>query len=503
MAEIQYGAWADWVESTGSSWHDAGTTARARMADAGYDVSEGDSWMVNEASSAVRRGTGHARANLRELLRGLWEGDGTQLVRGSVLVIGVGQQTRDVSLYQTNLQSWLSDSVFWTDIATYVSDWSQEVFGDVRNWAVPDVSTPVRRDYLNDYLQHEFVLASAGVPTTATAGSYLQTGFSPLANAAWEHESGYGWTMVPMEQMAGWVSAQVDALRAFSVTTGQVQDHWGFAWAPRNLTGANASDFANKTGYILDRIASAVRDSGQTDGPDPGSAACGPPDQNLWCVGDLEGAQLNEAWKSFRVWTQSALTFTTPPQTIRAGTPSAAMTLSLVTSSGAQRDGDDTTHRDARLELAAGHVLDEPDRPMVDDLVAHDRRRLGHDQRLLLPRHDRRHPGADRVRGRRDERHADGDGHTRAGRIADGRAGLLDRSRSIEPEVRGRGHGHLRKRVSGDRGVGPLTTSRRLACTDERNRRRRSLPPARSATRPLRPSSTPLPARSRPRSRCE
>ena len=337
MAEIQYGAWADWVESTSSSWYEAGTTARMRMADAGYDVSEGDIWMVNEASSAVRRGTGHARANLRELLRGLWEGDGTQLVRGSVLVIGVGQQTRDVSLYQTNLQSWLSDSDFWIDIATYVSDWSQEVFGDVRNWAVPDVSTSIRRDHLNDYLQHEFVLAGAGMPTTATAGSYLQSGFSPLANAAWEHESGYGWTMVPMEQMAGYVSAQIDALRSFSVTTGQAQDHWGFAWAPRNLTGANASDFANKTGYILDRIASAVRDSGQTGGSEsPGSAACGPQGQNLWCVGDLEDARLNEAWKSFRVWTQSALTFTTPPQTIQAGTPSAAMTLSLVTSSGAQ-----------------------------------------------------------------------------------------------------------------------------------------------------------------------
>src|SRR4249920_513083 len=106
MAEISYGAWSSWVTSTGSSWYEAGTTARERMAAAGYDVSKGDSWVLNEASSAVRRGTGNARANLRELLRGLYQGDGTRPTRGAVFVIGVGQQTSDTSLYQTNLQNW-------------------------------------------------------------------------------------------------------------------------------------------------------------------------------------------------------------------------------------------------------------------------------------------------------------------------------------------------------------------------------------------------------------
>ena len=56
----------------------------------------------------------------------------TRPTRGAVFVTGLGQQTSDLSLYQTNLQNWLSDSAFWTDMATYVSDWSQEVYGDVR-----------------------------------------------------------------------------------------------------------------------------------------------------------------------------------------------------------------------------------------------------------------------------------------------------------------------------------------------------------------------------------
>jgi hypothetical protein len=51
-------------------------------------------------------------------------------------------------------------------------------------------------------------------------------------------------------------------------------------------------------------------------------------------VGDLPGARLSEAWKSFRVWTQPVLTFATPAQTITSGTPSAAMSLALTTSSG-------------------------------------------------------------------------------------------------------------------------------------------------------------------------
>jgi hypothetical protein len=308
------------------------------MAAAGYDVSKGDTWVVNEVTSAVRKGTGNARANLRELLRGLYQGDGTHPTRGAVFVIGVGQQTSDVSLYQSNLQNWMSDSAFWADMATYVSDWSQEVYGDVRNYAVPGVPTSVRRDYLNDYLQHKLVLAGVGPATIDTARSYLQTAYSPLANAAWERESGYGWTMVPAEQMAGYVSAQVYSLRYFSTSTGQPADHWGFAWAPRNASGIPAGDFAAQSGLVLDRLGAAVRDSGQmVDPEDPGSAACGPPGQNLWCVGDLEGARLNEAWKSFRVWTQPVLTFATPAQTIPAGTPSAAMSLALTTSTGQPR----------------------------------------------------------------------------------------------------------------------------------------------------------------------
>jgi hypothetical protein len=335
LAEIHFTSWSKWVADTGSSWYTAGVTARQRMAAAGYDVTKGDTWVVNELSTAVRRGTGNARANIRELLRGLYEGDGAHPTRGAALTVGVGQQTVDVSLYQTNLQTWFADSAFWTDMSKYVSDWSQEVYGDIRYYAVPGAPLATRRDYLNDYLQHEVLLAQAAPPAIEPARSYIASAYSPLANAAWERESGYGWTMVPFEQMAAYVSAQVYALRNFSSANSEPQDHWGFVWAPRNATGHSPAEFAAQTGEILDRLGVAIRDSGETVDPeDPGSGACGPPGVNQWCTGDVDPSRFNDAWKSFRVWTQPTLTFATAPQTIPAGTASAAIGVGLLNARG-------------------------------------------------------------------------------------------------------------------------------------------------------------------------
>ncbi len=423
MAEFHFATWTRWVASTGSSWYQAGVTLRERMAAAGYDVAKGDTWALNELNSAVRRGTGNARANVRDLMRGLYEGGG-QPSRGAVLVIGVGQRTSDVSLYQTNLQSWFSDSAFWADMATYVSDWSQEVYGDVRSYAVPGVAENVRRDYLNDYLQHQIVLAGVAPPSVETARTFVRNTYSPLANAAWERETGYGWTMVPAEQMAAYVSGQVHALRYFSATTGQAQDRWGFAWAPRNGSGASAADFAAQSGLVLDRLAAAVRDSAEASNPaDPGSAACGPPGQNVYCLVDVEGASFNEAWKSFRTWTQPVLGFATPAQTIPAGSISAPISLALVTTTGLAVTTARHARGDGQLELADRRVRDHSGRPLVEHGVPDDPSRHAHDRRLLLPGSARWESRADSVRRRCDERHPDD--HRHAG--TDGRA--LDHAR--------------------------------------------------------------------------
>jgi hypothetical protein len=328
MAEIHFATWSRWVASTGSSWYTAGVTARQRMAEAGYDVTRGDSWMLNELTSAVRRGDGNARANVRELLRGLYEGDGSRPTRGAVLVIGFGQRTSDLSVYQNTMQGWLADSAFWTDMATYVSDWSQEVYGDLRAHAVPGSPNTDRREFLNDYLQHKLVLATAGPSEVEPARAFLRATFSPLANGAWPRETAWGWTMVPAEQMAAYLAAQVNALRFFSATSAQPQDHWGFAWAPRNTTGLSTAEFAAQTGLLLDRLALAVRDSGDVVDPEnPGSGACGAGE--TLCAVDLAEARHNGAWRSFRTWAQSTLTIGAAPSTLPAGTVSPPLQLAL------------------------------------------------------------------------------------------------------------------------------------------------------------------------------
>jgi hypothetical protein len=324
LAEIHMSSWAGWVSQTGGNWHAAGQEARRRMAAAGYDVALGDTWAVNEFSSAVRRGDGAARASAREFVRGLYEGAELPDVRGAVFVVGVGQGTLDLSLYKTNLQAWLTDAPFWQDMAAYVEDWSQELYGDVRNYAVPGSDLGTRRDALNQYLQHELALARAGADATATARSYLDTAYSPLANAAWHWDTAFGWTAVSAEQMQHYVSAQTYALR--QADAARTRDHWGFAWAPRNGSGVAPGEFTAQTGAILDRLAAAIRDSAAGE---PGVGACA----SGWCGGDLAGAWFNGAWATFAVWSSQALVFAGPPQSLTAGVPSAPIAVQL------QRDG--------------------------------------------------------------------------------------------------------------------------------------------------------------------
>ena len=299
------------------------------MAEAGYDVAQGDTWALNELTSAVRRGDGNARANIREFLRGLYEATARGRPAAPSLVIGFGQRTSDVSVYQNTLQSWLSDTAFWTDMATYVSDWSQEVYGDLRGHAVPGEPVSVRREYLNDYLQHKLVLAGAGPSEIETARAYLQRGLQPAGERrVAARDAAWGWTMVPVEQMAAYVSAQINAMRNFTASSGQVRDHWGFAWAPRNTTG------------LLDRATSERRpDRSSTGWPprsatpanvaepeNPGSGACGLPAGDLLPRRPPRGPGHNESWRSFRAWAQSTLSIGPVSADVRlvAGVASAA-----------------------------------------------------------------------------------------------------------------------------------------------------------------------------------
>ena len=332
LAEINYSGWSNWVATNGGDWFTAGVTARQRMAAAGYDVTQGDAWAMNESSTAVRRNTGNARSNLEEFLRGLFDGGGNP-AKGVVFVVGQNQGG-DQSAYKITLQTWLQDSTFWNTVAQYVSDWMQESYGDMRTYAVQGASAQQRRDSLVQYLGHPLALANAGADLSAAARTFLASSYGPLANGAWSWSSSFGWTAVTFDQMQDFVSAQTYAERAFDAQNAFATDRLGFAWAPSNTQGLSSSDFGSQTAAILTRLAQAVRDSAATVDPnDPGIGACGPPGVNQWCQTVVPGAAFTTQWAAFSTWTQTGATFATPPVTFTAGTVAGPLTVQLKTGS--------------------------------------------------------------------------------------------------------------------------------------------------------------------------
>ena len=328
LAEIHLSTWQKWVASTGSTWYQAGIDARRKMAAAGFDVTAGDTWALNEVTSAMRRGDGAGRANLREFLRGLFDAGGEgPPTRGVVFVVGIGQRVTEVATYKARLQEWLQDAAFWADMNTYVSDWSQEAYGDVRSYAAPGAPIAGRRDALVDYLRHGDLLAGVGGTASGTANAFFTSAASPLGNAAFQWDFGFGYTLVDPGLMQHFVSAQVYAMRNHSVRFGRPSDHWGFAWAPRNSGSVPTTEWAAMTGSVLDRLATAIRDSASETLADPGVRACGPNGRNLWCAGDLLGAALTDKWRVFRTWSPTTLAFVSPPQAVGAGVVSAPLSL--------------------------------------------------------------------------------------------------------------------------------------------------------------------------------
>lgn len=319
-AEINYAAWQKWVTSTGNTWYDAGVTARQRMSAAGFSIASGDTWAVNELTSAVRTNTGSARQNVRDLVRGLYYGDGSEpSTQGIVFVVGVGQNGLSFPQYKANLESWLQDQNFWSDMTSYVGSFFQETYGDVRNYAIAGADPQTRAGLLNAFLQHplDLVTAPGAPPSTAVAKSFLTASYGPLANASWAWSASYGWTDVGSDVMADYISAQTYAMRL----TGEAQI--GFAWNPLNSQNLASTDFNSQVGTILARLAGSIQ---QTDGGDPTQACAA-----TGCSSVVDGATAVTGWNTFSTWTPTTADFTSAPISTSINTASSAITVQLQT----------------------------------------------------------------------------------------------------------------------------------------------------------------------------
>ncbi len=311
VAEIRWTSstgWRAWVVGGHPSWipgrtfYGAGQTARRRMAMRGLDVEAGETWAFNELTPEVLEGAPGARAEVLEFLRGLYDGDpGMPKARGIVFNIGVPSTSDadEVAAYTASLRAWLTDEPFWSELDQYVDVFANEVYASSLSWGVAGVSLVNRVRRLNDYFHHMTVLAEDAPKSLDAARNFLRRTYLPLANAAWPHPSIGDTHLLSADLMSRFVSTQVYALLHYLDESPETAPAGGigFGWAPVALPGYS------ETGrdQIAARLAEAIQAATATSASVP-KDACGAAGAWLWCSGQVEGAKLNKAWRTFADW---------------------------------------------------------------------------------------------------------------------------------------------------------------------------------------------------------
>src|SRR3954454_5476836 len=193
VAEMTLGgptAWSEWVNAVaGRTWFDAGVLFRKRMADAGYRFDLGETWLLNEFDRSTRHDEApYTRAAMKDLLRGLYYGDGSGPTVPGIVEIGIAythQNIPDVEGYKSEMEAWLKDSDFWTAVDPYISVLTKEVYPDMRYWGVAGSNRNERTRHLTQYMEHVMNLVEAGPAEVGAARALFDRAYMPLGNATW------------------------------------------------------------------------------------------------------------------------------------------------------------------------------------------------------------------------------------------------------------------------------------------------------------------------------
>lgn len=295
LAEFSWHAWAKWVgESPGTrDFAAAGKLFRRRMAEAGYDVAGGDSWVINEFPSTTRTGEANVWNHEQDAVRGLYEGVDGVTSQGVVFIAGMGEHLVNFSLYKPNLSGWLKQTAFWTAMKSYVRWFSYEVYADPHFDCVVGSNVVADAEHLNAYLEHLPRLAFAGGDATVTAANYLKRSFLPLLSAAWNSDNGFGDNRIALAQFAKYSRLQIYATHVWAAHHPYPGRRIGFAWAPKNST--RDDDIA-----LADVIANAVTRSYPANAfYNLGKYACSVDGSLDGCGCTVSGAQYNTRWNQF------------------------------------------------------------------------------------------------------------------------------------------------------------------------------------------------------------
>jgi hypothetical protein len=331
VAEMTLGddtGWANWVRD-GHTWYEAGVEFRRRMESAGYDIAAGETYLINEFDQTTMRDAertdgrpwpGFRRADMRELMRGLYYGEVGMPTSAGAAEFGIAFRHQDIPFveqYREELQGFLTDAAFWADVDRYIRWVAVENYADTRLWGVPGSSRDERRRHLEDYIFHVMELVRTGPERVETARDVLERKYLPLVNAGWRARggdqfqwvTGHGNTIVDESTMKHFVSEQVYAVRhhAGSHPQGAPAGRLGFSWQPCNRTRADDAgpcppftiEFINSLDAITGRIAESIHYSYRQGGASP-VGACHPPESLLdWCDGMRPGAAFTDSWSSF------------------------------------------------------------------------------------------------------------------------------------------------------------------------------------------------------------
>ncbi|HTR55093.1 MAG TPA: hypothetical protein VMJ10_30615 [Kofleriaceae bacterium] len=298
MAEFNWGAWSASLgqSPTASEWESAGQQFRSRMAAAGYDVSGGDTWAINEFPNATHSGDNGVWTNEAAAVKGLYEGDGTQSTRGTVYISGIGQTLADFSVYKPNAENWLRADAFWTAMMDHVQWFSLEVYADPHDDCVRGDSVSNDADHVSAYVEHLPRLAKQGGSQTASAARYLSHHYLPLLNAAWNSNVGFGDNLVDLDNFVRFSRLQVYAAHYWASSHGYPGRRIGFAWAPKNATQAQTDSLADVIAKSVTRAYPANKFYNY------GKYACSTDGSLDGCGCQVDGASYNSGWDAFSSW---------------------------------------------------------------------------------------------------------------------------------------------------------------------------------------------------------
>jgi hypothetical protein len=285
--------WGQWSQVTNLTWFEKGVEFRRRMTAAGYDQSNQETWAVNELPSTVRTDS-TVRQNVRDLVRGLYQGPSGVGLGGAVFIVGLSHATTFLSTYKTNLKNWDTDTAFWNTMNSNVRWWGQEVYESCAVVCVAGASVGTMSQNVNDFIEHPAKLASAGPAEAAAAKSFFNESYMPLTTAFWKSNV-YGGTQLSLDNMKGLVSLEVYAARAWAGAHAYPDGHLAFAW-----NESTVGSFPAETRDLAARIAAAV--AGAYGDRGTAAKACSPSGAFTWCSPSVSGAAFNAAWNTFETW---------------------------------------------------------------------------------------------------------------------------------------------------------------------------------------------------------